>query len=128
MRGGHQYLRFELEAIDATTRLCFIQGFGPGYRMPKAILESQEKGFARPAGDDTSWCPGIMAGYELACDALVAFIAEARTEDEIRKASAQMVECANARETLPTPYESDASHGDLVDRYYDYIRDECPAS
>lgn len=125
--GGGQYLRFELEAIDAKTRLCFIQAYGPEHRMPAHVLESEDKGFSRPAGEDTSWCPGILAGYELACDALVAFLEDGPTEDRIREVSDDIVTRANAREPLPSPYVREGeSYAQIVDLYYEHIRDACP--
>jgi uncharacterized protein YndB with AHSA1/START domain len=64
-------LRFELEAVGGGTRLTFIQSFPPGFRHG---APENAPGFDLPAGEDTPWRPGFVAGYHQCLDALAEFL------------------------------------------------------
>jgi len=67
---GHpqSYIRFELAEDGRGTRLWFFQSFAPG--EDAEVPDDAYEGADRPAGADTPWRPGFIAGFHEFLDQL----------------------------------------------------------
>jgi uncharacterized protein YndB with AHSA1/START domain len=115
---GHplSFLRFELEPdeVGTGTTLRFVQSFRPGEAVDGAEDGAYE-GADRPAGTDTPWRPGFVAGFHEMLDQLDLYLAGRWTmDDTMRNLGAFETEGA-------TP-----QHRHWIDVYRRHIRDTCP--
>ncbi len=114
-------MRFELEAIDAATRLTFIEHIHPDFR---AKLEAQ--GVVLPLVPGTPWSPGTAAGYHLMFSSLDRFFAADLSRERIEEASAALVTYANQGDKSGLEQDPTGEHARLTSAYHDFIRDQCP--
>ena len=125
-----RYFQFELEMIPEGTRFTFIRRFPPEYRQDQTEFDPSSRDSALPAGSDTPWRPGFVAGFHVMFDDLGSFLAEDWSAERIRKESTRRVDMVNG--TLegglnPSNVKViDDRWGELVEVYYEYIRDNCP--
>lgn len=123
-----QFLRFELEAVDAQTRFTFIDRFNRRMSAEDLALADANPGnelLELPAGRDTPIRAGILEGYHLMLDAFGDFLTRAFAPGELEAASARIVTLANAQDRQPF----EGAHqppSPLALRYYEHIRDNCP--
>jgi uncharacterized protein YndB with AHSA1/START domain len=125
---AHQLLRFELEPVDAKTRLTFVNRLPVEMRpddLDLADAHPHNKLLALPAGRDTPLRAGILEGYHLTFDNLGPFVAHEWNPGELEKISNALVARANATggERFPN---RDEPLSPLVEFYFDYIREHCP--
>lgn len=127
---GEDYLQFELETIREGTRFAFIQRFTPDFRQDQTKFDPNMKDFALPAGPDTPWRPGFVAGFHCMFDDLGTFLTEDWSGERIREESVLRVDIVNGR--LAGSVDSskvkimDDRWEELVETYYEYVRDNCP--
>jgi uncharacterized protein YndB with AHSA1/START domain len=118
-------IEFQLEPADGGTRFTFLQLFSTEFRH--AAMDDQPGG-GLPAGPDTPWRPGFVAGFHVAFDTLHRFLDEHWSQERILTESARVVEIANHPGGKES-FEALADHGkwrDLVDVYEKIIREQCP--
>ncbi len=126
--GEQQFLRFELEPVDAKTRFTFTNGFDRKMREDDLALAADhpdDKLLSLPAGLDTPIRAGILEGYHLMMDGFGSFLARDVTDaDHARASEALVAELDSGR----AERFSTASRGPspLAELYYDYIREQCP--
>ena len=124
------YLQFELETIPEGTRFAFIQRFAPEFRQDQTKFDPNMKDSALPAGPDTPWRPGFVAGFHCMFDDLGTFLAKDWSAERIRTEGARRVDIVNGKlEGSLDPSKvklNDDRWGRLVDVYYEYIRANCP--
>lgn len=121
------YIQFELEPVEGGTRFTFTQYFHPDFRHPDGEFADDDPSAALPAGPDTPWRPGFVAGFHLNFRQLGRFLEEDWPEAQLRDESARRVAIANAggdRARLGAGPESDWR--ELVDVYTTHIRETCP--
>ena len=104
---GGSFMRFDLAAEGASTRLLFTLHFLQGDPTPEDAYPGADK----PAGPDTAWRPGFVAGYHGFLDELALFLRGEWTAAD-RTASLEHIE---TDEYLAR-----------IDRYREHIRDTCP--
>jgi len=63
-------MRFELETVTGGTRLVFVQSFPPEFRQDQSTVPVGDPGGDLPAGPDTPWRPGFVAGFHGMLDGL----------------------------------------------------------
>jgi uncharacterized protein YndB with AHSA1/START domain len=72
------FLQFDLEALgEDRTRLTFLQHFAAG----SGLEPSEWPGGDQPAGPDTPWKPGFIAGFHGMLDQLADFLDGTRTRE-----------------------------------------------
>lgn len=105
-------MRFELQALsNGGARLDFILSFNPG-----ADLQPENyPGGDQPAGPDTPWRPGVLAGFHLMLDGLAGYLA-GRPETAPREAGWQALRGG------PASAASDA----MTEVYRRHITANCP--
>lgn len=101
------YMRFDLAAEGDSTRLRFTLHFLPGDPTP----EDAYLGADKPAGSDTAWRPGFVAGYHGFLDDLGLWLRGEWTKAD-RTASLENIE---TEEYLAR-----------IDHYRDHIAKSCP--
>jgi uncharacterized protein YndB with AHSA1/START domain len=108
------FMRFDLRAVEdgRATELAFTLHFLPG----KADTAEDYPGGDLPAGRDTAWRPGVVAGFHEMVDQLAGFLAGTWT-------LADNLEGLRAFETDPA---GDATHQRWVEVYRAHIREHCP--
>jgi uncharacterized protein YndB with AHSA1/START domain len=107
MDDGGSFMRFDLSAEgNEQTRLLFTLHFLPGRSE-----QAEHTGGDLPAGKDTAWQPGFLAGFHEFLDDLRTFLVGKLD------AEAKMAELTSGEE----PH-----HPRLVQTYRDYVRDNCP--
>jgi uncharacterized protein YndB with AHSA1/START domain len=109
------YLQFELMPIDSGTRLQFTQSFAPGSGTD-AGEDDAYPGSDRPAGDDTPWRPGFVAGFHEMLDQLPLFLDGRWTLDDT---------VANVDGFADDPAGTD-EHQQWIAIYREHIRETCP--
>jgi len=124
------YFQFELETIPQGTRFAFIQRFPPEFRQDQTEFDPNRRDAALPAGSDTPWRPGFVAGFHGMFDDLGSFLAEEWSPERIRNESTRRVDIVNGKSEGSLDSSKvkviDDRWGELVEVYYDYIRDNCP--
>jgi uncharacterized protein YndB with AHSA1/START domain len=131
------YMEFALESVPEGTRFTFVDRVGSDSRQDQSQVDPKDKSWSLPAGPDTPWRPGFVAGFHLNVDDLAAFLAEASSTEQIQKESERQVGIANS--TLRSSYPSEIAflndrYGvertrawrDLVEIYHDHIESSCP--
>jgi uncharacterized protein YndB with AHSA1/START domain len=120
------YLEFELEPVSEGTRFTFIHHLERDFRQDQSGVSPVAKDASLPAGPDTPWRPGFVAGFHLGLDELGQFLSENWSEARIQAASARNVDIANGK--IPGTFESgpQSPWSDLVEIYYDHIQKTCP--
>jgi uncharacterized protein YndB with AHSA1/START domain len=93
------FLRFDLETDGDGTRLRFTQSFRPGENDDQP--DDAYDGADRPAGPDTPWRPGFVAGFHSMLDQLDGYL---RGDDRT----------------------AEDRHREWIDIYRAHIRDNCP--
>jgi uncharacterized protein YndB with AHSA1/START domain len=109
---GHpdSYIRFELSEEGLGTRLWFRQSFAPGEDADTP--DDAYAGADRPAGADTPWRPGFVAGFHEMLDDLSCWLTNPwPPEDNV---------------ALDGTPETAARHDRWIERYRAHIRDACP--
>lgn len=105
------FMRFDLAPAGDGTALSFTL-----YFLPPADNKVEEyHGGDLPAGLDTAWRPGFLAGYHDMLDQLGPFLGGTWTQDD----QARAIETAMRG-------EFDADHEALTDAYRAYVASECP--
>jgi uncharacterized protein YndB with AHSA1/START domain len=108
------FLRFELAPDGDGTRLSFTQSFAP-----EEGTDTQEDAAYpaadRPAGPDTPWRPGFVAGFHQMLDELDLYLRGEWTEAD--RAADLAAHLAN---------RPDSEHLRMIDIYRDHIREHCP--
>lgn len=129
--GEGGYIEFALEARgDDETHLTFIQCFAPGVAVEQA--PDAAPGWDQPAGPDSPWRPGFVAGFHGFLDQLDDYLAGRWT----RERAAPFIETVYANgdalklweehpEARPPANDPDR-HGKLIDVYRKHIRDTIP--
>ena len=120
-RGAH--LQFELEPVAGGTRFTFIHHVLPEGRDDLVGLDRRGKDGQLPAGLDTPWKPGFVAGYHGFLDALGLFVSEPMPPERIATESARRVEIANGERQGDLRPEGWAT---LVEAYFDHLEKNCP--
>ncbi len=108
------FLRFELAVDGDGTRLLFTQSFAPG----EGIDRQEDDAYAgadRPAGADTPWRPGFVAGFHEMLDELDLYLRGEWTQAD-RAADL-------AADVAGNP---DSEYLRMIDIYRDHIREQCP--
>jgi uncharacterized protein YndB with AHSA1/START domain len=126
VRYGHakSAIEFLLEPDGDGTRVTFLNLFSTEHGMEAM---ASEPGGGLPAGDDTPWRPGAVAGFHLAFDDLVRFLARDWSAERIAEDSARRVDLANAGAKEHFEEEGDAGPWhDLVEIYEKVLRETCP--
>ena len=126
------YLRFDLEPVEGGTHVTFTQGFAPTapHEPPP---EGAGKDADYPAGLDSPWRPGFVAGFHLMMDQLGETLDGTWTYRDaapyvhaLRRNDGSAAEVATRLPDVRQP------HGDawlqLVDVYWSHIRETCPPS
>jgi uncharacterized protein YndB with AHSA1/START domain len=106
---GESYMRFDLEPAGDGTRLLFTLRFAPNENP----AEEPWTGSDLPAGPDTPWRPGFVAGYHEFLDDLYGYLQGEWT------ASDRAAHLAG---------EHQDRHVHWVDIYRSHIANECPPS
>ena len=110
MRDG--FMRFDLERDGDGTRLRFTHSFVPGTaNEPSDAYDGSDQ----PAGPDTPWRPGFVAGFHLMLDQLGLYLRGGWT------AADQARDLENMMAGRPDP-----EFLRMIVVYRDYIRDTCP--
>jgi len=127
---GEGYLQFELDPIPEGTRFAFIQRFAPEFRQDQTKFDPNMKDSALPAGPDTPWRPGFVAGFHCMFDDLGTFLTEGWSGERIREESTQRVDIVNGKVDGSLDSSKvkvmDERWEELVEIYYEYVRDNCP--
>jgi uncharacterized protein YndB with AHSA1/START domain len=122
---GEGAIEFQLETCAEGTRFTFLQLFPIDVRMDPM---DELPGGGLPAGDDTPWRPGFVAGFHIAFDHLVRFLGEDWSQERIDAESARVVAIANrpgGKEHFEEEGDQRPWH-DLVKTYTKIIREDCP--
>lgn len=123
-RDSDQFIRFELEMMDASTRLTFVNGF------PRAVSEADlelaranpgNKLLALPAGLDTPIRAGILEGYHLALDGLGAHVTRDFAAGELEASSRRAIEGVEASRSERFP-NRDVEPSALARAYFSLLR------
>lgn len=101
------FMRFDLEAREESTRLRFTLHFLAGDPTPEDAYSGADK----PAGADTAWRPGFVAGFHDFLDDLRLFLQGEWSADD-RAASLEHIDTEE--------------HVALIDRYRGHIARACP--
>lgn len=101
------FMRFDLRPEGSSTRLLFTLHFVAGDPTPEDAYPGADK----PAGPDTAWRPGFVAGYHGFLDDLGLFLDGEWTRAD-RMASLEHM-------------ETDV-YLERIDRYREHIREQCP--
>jgi hypothetical protein len=122
------YLEFVLEPLPDGTRLSFIDHFEADFRQDQSRVDPSDKAASLPAGPDTPWRPGFVAGFHLNLAALGQFVCEDWSAEQIRVRSQRGCDIANGK--LEGSFESgpDSDWSELVEVYYEHIQKSCPAA
>jgi len=119
---GPYAMRFELESIDATTRLTFLETVYPDFPKDNAELHFVP---------NTPWCPGIVLGYTGMLDGLCRFVLEDWHDERLQAESERLVALANARELNGFhryDIHDDPEKAERLGRaIYQHIAGNCPA-
>jgi uncharacterized protein YndB with AHSA1/START domain len=109
---GHpdSYLRFELSEDGSATRLRFHQSFAPGEGSDTP--DDAYEGADRPAGPDTPWRPGFVAGFHEMLDNLAGWLRSPWSADE--------------NPVVDPTAATSAGHSRWIEVYRPHIRDTCP--
>jgi uncharacterized protein YndB with AHSA1/START domain len=122
---GAAYLEFQIEPVEAGTRLAFIDHFDPQV-VAEPPADPSSKDAALPGGPDTPWRPGFVAGFHLSMEHLRRFLAEERTPEQIQEESAHKVGIASGEISGSLTSGLREPWLRLVDVYFDYIARVCP--
>ena len=110
--GSRSSIRFDLESEGDGTRLHFTQCFGPGEGTTPA--DPDDPGADLPAGPDTPWRPGFVAGFHEFLDDLTDYLrGDFTAEDRSRHLGAGNP-AINER------------HDHLISVYRSHIAEHCP--
>jgi uncharacterized protein YndB with AHSA1/START domain len=104
---GDSFMRFDLEPAGNGTRLLFTLHFLPSGQE----ADQDDPGGDLPAGPDTAWRPGFVAGYHEMLDDLTLFLKGEWTAED-RAANLALHE--------------NELHQRTIARYRDHIRTTCP--
>ena len=118
---GLYSLRFELEQVDAATRMTLKEHVPPGMRDD---LKSQ--GIIQKLVPGTPWPPGTAAGYHSCMDSAERFFAADLSQDRIAEASASLVAYANLGDKSGLESDPDGWYASLEAEYWEFIRKNCP--
>ena len=69
-------LQFELSTVSGGTRLTMIHAYDPAFRQDPSTIPRGDEGGDLPAGPDTPWRPGFVAGFHEFLDRLGDFLAD----------------------------------------------------
>jgi hypothetical protein len=116
------YIQFELQPMEGGTRFTFTQYFDPDFRHPEGTFAPGDKGAATPAGPDTPWRPGFMAGFHLNFRDFATFLQEDWPLERVRAESERRVVLANSGGRT----EPDPEWAKLVDEYTAHVRHTFP--
>jgi len=105
------FMRFDLERDGDGTRLRFTHSFVPG----AAIEPAEYDGSDQPAGPDTPWRPGFVAGFHQMLDQLDLYLRGDWTASDRAHHLEEMI-----------AGRPDAEYLRLIDVYREHIRDNCP--
>ena len=124
--GAGGYIEFALEAVDGGTRFTFIDRYDPGFRHDQSGVEPHDKAASLPAGPDTPWRPGFVAGFHLNFDYLSDFLREDWPAERIRERSERNVEIASGKRAGSFEPGPNSPWSKLVELYHEHIRLSCP--
>lgn len=124
--GAVGYIEFALEAVDGGTRFTFIDSYDPGFRHDQSGVNPHDKAASLPAGPDTPWRPGFVAGFHLNFDYLCEFLSEDWSAERIREQSETNVEIASGKREGSFAWGPDSPWAELVELYHEHIRRTCP--
>jgi uncharacterized protein YndB with AHSA1/START domain len=117
-------IEFLLEPEGAATRLTFLHLFASHERLQ--AMEGAAGG-GLPAGPDTPWRPGFVAGFHVALDNLRRHLDAQLSPERIAALSAEHVARANAGDKTLFEGAGDAKAWQaLVQAYGEVIREACP--
>lgn len=117
-------IEFLLQPEGATTRLTFLHLFASDHRS-QAI--DDEPGGGLPAGPDTPWRPGFVAGFHVALDNLRRHLNAQLSPERIAALSAERVARANAGDKSQSEGVGDINAWqELVKVYGEVLRQACP--
>jgi hypothetical protein len=117
-------IEFLLEPEGAATRLTFLHLFASHHRL-QAMEGAPDGGL--PAGPDTPWRPGFVAGFHVALDNLRRHLDAQLSPERIAASSAERVARANAGDKSQSEGAGDLNAWqELVKTYGEVIRQACP--
>jgi uncharacterized protein YndB with AHSA1/START domain len=123
------FIQFDLEAIGPErTKLTFLQHFAAGTGLEK----SDWPGGDQPAGPDTPWKPGFIAGFHGFLDQLGTYLDGGWTREQAQPfidvvySNGDVMKLWEERpETMP-PANDPANHEPLIDIYREHVKETYP--
>jgi uncharacterized protein YndB with AHSA1/START domain len=120
------FIQFDLEALNAeSTRLVFLQHFEPG----TGLDPSDWPGGDQPAGSDTPWKPGFVAGFHGMLDQLNDYLSGTWKREIMQAAIDAVYADGNVQavwEKQPDRTVRDRAQERRIEIYRDYIRKKYP--
>ena len=123
------FLQFDLEELGAgRTRLTFLQHFAPG----SGIEPSEWPGGDQPAGPDTPWKPGFIAGFHGMLDQLGDFLdgtwtyADAKRSIDTVYANGDLMALWEEHPETRAPADRDGAHDRRMETYREHVRTTYP--
>jgi uncharacterized protein YndB with AHSA1/START domain len=116
-------IEFLLEPTADGTRFTFLQLFRDDFRHDAM---AEQPGGGLPAGPDTPWRPGFVAGFHLTFEALRTFLAMDLPPERILAGSRHVVEIANKGDKEHFEKDPHGAWARLVEIYEEIIRAQCP--
>jgi uncharacterized protein YndB with AHSA1/START domain len=136
MNSSPGYLEFALEPVPEGTRFTFVDKSDPEFRQDQSGLDPKNKAVSLPAGPDTPWRPGFVAGYHLNFEHLGQFMLEDWSPQRIHEVSEKQIGIANGTDKKAFASEiaflegRGAEHAriwsELVEVYWAHIQRTCP--
>lgn len=115
------FLQFTLEEVDGGTRLTFLQNFAPG----DGIEPREVPGGDQPAGADTPWRPGFVAGFHEMLDDLDTYLDGGPDRERVH-AGIDAVYSGSSISAARDEDHDPRHHDALTETYRAHIRRACP--
>jgi uncharacterized protein YndB with AHSA1/START domain len=122
------YIEFVLEDLGGRTRLTFLQHIAAG----TGLDPSDWPGGDQPAGPDTPWKPGFVAGFHGFLDQLDVYLSGRWTREQAKPAidtvyaNGDIMKLWEERPESRSPANDPANHEPLIETYREHIKKTYP--